>query len=224
MSEEGMNWDLEWRESPKISLQEGVDIFNRACLWSPELIDQGVGDAKLDGKCCVGSRIGMELELEDENADHSFWQEGVELWTALMGITRAHAVILFRMCGAGHDPFSANDWGVDMHEVSKKLSQIEEVPSLTNRDFRGVFLSRCMLADCDFSNSNFSKTNLSLCNLSRSRLCGANLRHADLGYADLSDANLNDAKVEGANFSDITYNSDTTYEGVDMSLVHKGGF
>ncbi len=155
-------------------------------------IDQANGYYGEDSPCCVGAHLAHCL------AGQVNFRDGLNAWAKLIGGTVAHAIVLLRTCGAPHDPFGQSPWEFPVAEVFRRVTQIENLPSLVGADFTNIDFYKADLSGANLSGATFFQACLAKANLSGSNLAGANLSEANLFGANLSNADVSGANVLGA--------------------------
>ena len=219
-----------------MSVSEGIKQFEKAVGWDPDLIDESTGDFSRGGNCCAGSRLAMELGIKegDKIAERlGFYLAGADTWAQKMGGCRAHAILMLRECGAGHDPFGAEPWLTPPEEVAERLAlHYEALPDLTYADLSNVDLSWADLRGQDLRFANFYKANLDDADLSDAKLGGVIMAHAVADEALLVNVSMRDARLEWASLTyadlrgaDLRYANvwQTDFHGADFSDANLAG-
>ena len=189
---------------------EIIDYLRQA--EAANMINQLGGAYSKDAPCCVGAHLANYLGIKDDDSyarsKPAQFHRGADAWAKAIGGNRAHAILLLREAGAGHDPFNAEPWPAQPSEVFTNLAKFEKLPTLENQDFSNCDLRHATL-DADFSGSNFRSAKLEHADFSGSRLESCNMRYADCHSAIFNNvlaagANFQSAQLHFANFSNST--------------------
>ena len=194
--------------------------------------------------CCVGAKMALALHVA-ENC-YTDYVRGADTWAKLMGLSRAHVILLLRQAGAGYDPLSGSDWYCSREAVWQNLIEIEEAPelryaSLRRADLEGADLSGTDLVGADLRDANLTEASLEGADLTGADLRGsrcwdmnarsatlrevnlesARLESADLRNADLTRANLTKAKLRYADLRGATLRG-AVFGGADLDFARRG--
>lgn len=218
----------------RIDVNDLLDPIKPLLTMPAEQIDQSVSFYEEGVPCCVGSHMANLLGVAAGHADD--FLKGIDAWAELVGGNRAHAIVMLRQAGAGHNPLSAATWKLHPNTVFENLTFIEELPDLKGKRFDDQWLM-----EVDFSGMDLAGTRFDRADVRRSKFVECNLHQADFGLAlasdaDFSRATLTEANFQGAELYDTTFmeanmsgadlidayfqNTDTT--GVDMTNVKIG--
>ena len=192
-----------------MSIAEAAALGKRAT--DGRRTNQANGAWSGDRSCCVGAHLARALGVA-RGVAHDY-RVGVDTWAGTFGGNRAHAILLLRQAGAGHDPFSRNPWPEPPSRVWDRLAQVDALPTLVGADLSWVSLHGAGLRDEDLSGTDLTGADLYDAQMAGATLAGANLTGANLTYANLLVADLSGAILRGAW---VTY---ATIDGADLTGV-----
>lgn len=184
-----------------------LDPIKPMIFLDPDMFYQA-GGSYMDSEtpCCVGAHMANLLDVA-YNCEDDFLA-GIDKWISIVGGNRAHAILMLREAGAGHNPLSGVQWATPFSDVWQNLWRIEQLPSLSNVDLSGTCLhevnfKRMDLHGSSFSaayvnESNFKHANLRNCNFHKADCEGANFKYANLSNARFGMAYVGDIKTKGA--------------------------
>ena len=156
-------------------------------------LNQGSGTFCLIEPCCVGAHLAFLLDALGDYTIRPDFLMGADAWAAAIGGNRAHAILLLRNAGAGHNPFSADDWPKPPAEVFRDLVNVETLPPLMGRDFdrcnfTGAYMRGADMRACTFRGAMLRETDFE----------GADLRAAIFTGALQANMILHGARIDGA--------------------------
>ena len=144
-------------------------------------------------KCCVGAHLA---HLLFSRRHYRYGSLGLEKFMkkTFPDINQAHIHLMLNDCGE-QNPWGADEWTHLPHEIFERISQIEALPSLSNRKFYNLNAKGSSISDQDFSYSEFiipyfEKINLSRSNFKKSKFDEAFFIKCDFNYANFSDASI----------------------------------
>ena len=185
-------------------MKKQQEVINYFKDLPTEMVKQYVADYCPGVPCCIGAHLANFL------IDKSHYVDGADAWAKLIGGNRAHAILLLRESGAGHNPFSSSPWPNPPGDVFKKIGIVEKLPSLIGANLSNVYLRGVDLSCTDLSDADLEDADLKNADLRDADLRGADLEDADLKNADLRGADLRGANLEGADLRDADL------EGADL--------
>ena len=189
------------------SASAAARYFTKLPYWR---IDPEYGFYHRTRACSVGAHLGYLLQASFDQ------RQGIEAWARTFGGNTAHAVLLLREAGAGHDPFGPKPWALNPADVFTYAATVEELPEITGADFHGIRLDIAHLRGVDFSGAFLRKASFFGCDLRLARFTDkADARSADFRSANLEDADFTAADVRKAHFG-RAYLANTRFEGARL--------